>query len=333
MTTTDLLFAKVLDRLAAIHRDLADPGSRIGWASLLGGAVLALVAYHRIAPAKSFRLRSFLAYLLPKKIYGHGSALLDLKLYLFNAIVRPADLVVFGLSVGACAHGVSAVLEEHFGARHALLVPGPWAEILLGLMLFAAYDFASYLVHRASHEAPLLWAFHRVHHSAEVLTPLTVLRKHPVYDALSLLGDVLVVGPVVGAVTYLSGAHASARALAISAVGFRLFSYAGSTLRHSHVWLSFGDFGNRLLVSPAMHQLHHSTAERHWNKNYGEVLAIWDVAFATGIFPRGTEDLTFGLGEGQAQPHPTLLRVLAEPFGYAWTRMASALRRYREANA
>jgi sterol desaturase/sphingolipid hydroxylase (fatty acid hydroxylase superfamily) len=331
MITADLFFAKVLDRVATSARDLTDPGSRIGWGSLLASAVLAFIAYRRLAPGQS--LRSFLAYLLPKKIYSHGSALLDLKLYLFNAIVRPVGLLVFGLSVGACAHRVARVLEGHFGPRQVLLVPGPVAGILIGLTVLAAYDFASYLVHRASHESPLLWALHRVHHSAEVMTPLTAYRKHPLYDVLSLLGDLLVVAPLLGAVTYLSGAQVSMRAAAVSAAGFRLFSYLGAPLRHSHVWLSFGPVGDHLIISPAMHQLHHSTAERHWNKNYGVVLAIWDVVFGTACFPREAEDLTFGLGDGQPQPHPTLLRTLAEPFGYAWTRTASALRRYREANA
>ena len=55
-----------------------------------------------------------------------------------------------------------------------------------------------------------------------------------------------------------------------------LFNVAGANLRHSHVWISYGRLVERILVSPAQHQLHHSIDPRDGNANYGAVLAVWD---------------------------------------------------------
>ena len=51
---------------------------------------------------------------------------------------------------------------------------------LFTFILFLLDDLTKYLVHRAFHSFPILWAFHRIHHTAETLTPLTVFRTHPI---------------------------------------------------------------------------------------------------------------------------------------------------------
>ncbi len=88
-------------------------------------------------------------------------------------------------------------------------------------------------------------------------------------------------------------------------------------MRHSHVWLSYGDLLEHLFISPAQHQIHHSRAVEHHGKNYGEVLAIWDWMFGTLYVPNGKEDLDFGLadtkGRPVSQPHETLRAALITP--------------------
>lgn len=55
---------------------------------------------------------------------------------------------------------------------------------------FLLDDLSKYLVHRALYRWPVLWAFHKVHHSAITLTPLTVYRTHPLEAVLfSLRGS------------------------------------------------------------------------------------------------------------------------------------------------
>ncbi|MEM9145890.1 MAG: sterol desaturase family protein, partial [Pseudomonadota bacterium] len=90
----------------------------------------------------------------------------------------------------------------------------------------------------------------------------------------------------------------------------------------SHVWLSYGPVLEHVFISPAQHQIHHSRAVRHHNKNYGEIFAFWDWMFGTLYVPKRHEVLEFGLADaaGRAieQPHPTLARALFVPFVESW---------------
>ena len=54
-----------------------------------------------------------------------------------------------------------------------------------------------------------------------------------------------------------------------------------ANLRHSHVWITYGRIMERLLISPAQHQIHHSKNKVHFDRNFGVVLAIWDGMFGT----------------------------------------------------
>ena len=72
-----------------------------------------------------------------------------------------------------------------------------------------------------------------------------------------------------------------------------------------------------IVCSPAMHQVHHSAQVRHWDKNMGEVFAIWDWMFGTIYVPSrqrevhqlGTRDSEIGT----ANPHRTLWGFYWEP--------------------
>jgi sterol desaturase/sphingolipid hydroxylase (fatty acid hydroxylase superfamily) len=54
-------------------------------------------------------------------------------------------------------------------------------------------------------------------------------------------------------------------------------------------------FLDRVLISPTLHQVHHSYAPEHLDKNYGGMLAIWDLLAGTLYVPGNNETLTFGL--------------------------------------
>jgi sterol desaturase/sphingolipid hydroxylase (fatty acid hydroxylase superfamily) len=97
-------------------------------------------------------------------------------------------------------------------------------------------------------------------------------------------------------------------------VSAALWGAIGAQLHHSHIWRSWGRALNHVLISPAMHQIHHSAAEQHWNKNMGGNIALRDWAFGTIFVPEKREELTFGLGAGKGQPHPTLLAAYVTPF-------------------
>jgi sterol desaturase/sphingolipid hydroxylase (fatty acid hydroxylase superfamily) len=104
--------------------------------------------------------------------------------------------------------------------------------------------------------------------------------------------------------------------------GYFLFNAMGANLRHSHIWLSYGPVLEHVLISPAQHHVHHSMNPKHYNKNYGEVFAIWDLMFGTLYVLRAHEDLVFGLadkhGQRIEQPYPNLRTALLDPFGDSW---------------
>jgi lathosterol oxidase len=58
-------------------------------------------------------------------------------------------------------------------------------------------DLAQYAVHRAFHAVPLLWRFHKVHHSVEVMDWLAGSRLHLV-DVIATRGLVLLALLVAG---------------------------------------------------------------------------------------------------------------------------------------
>ena len=133
------------------------------------------------------------------------------------------------------------------------------------------------------HKIPFLWAFHQVHHSAEVITPLTHHRIHPFESWLYDMRGALVTGVVAGGFYWLfRGAVSDYTLLGVPALGF-VCNVTTGNLRHSHVWLRFPSAVERWLISPAQHQLHHSLEPVHHGSNYGTWLAIWDRVFGVLI--------------------------------------------------
>ena len=179
-----------------------------------------------------------------------------------------------------------------------------WAiAAIFTVTLFLLDDAAKYLVHRALHRIPILWCFHKVHHSAETLTPLTVYRTHPIEGIIFALRATLVQGTSIAAFFFFLGDRAElVTVLGVNAILFA-FNAAGSNLRHSHVWISYGRRLEHLLMSPAQHQIHHSVDPSHYDKNYGAVLSLWDWIGGSLVLAGTYESLQFGLQQATKVKH------------------------------
>jgi len=271
-----------------------------------------------------------LRFLFPREVYRHPSAVLDYKLFFTNRLLGPggflSTILLGSLSVTWVATFTQQHLVEQFTGHSGT---GWTAPTLLMFMVVIAMvrDFSTFAIHALHHSTPLLWEFHKVHHSAEVLTPVTVYRKHPVYTFLSGMMDILIVGPFQGLVAFWFIGAPEPITLFGANVVFTIFHIMGANLRHSHIWMSFGPAISRILMSPAQHQIHHSKADRHWNKNYGEVFALWDWLFGTLYVPgREREVIEFGIAGATTQEHATLLQAYFVPF----KNCAALLRTYFE---
>ena len=292
--------------------------TRSYWPELVAALVIAAAVFVLRDRLPGQGLRDFLRYCFPKRLYLHRSTRLDCQLIFVNSIVFPALNVMWRFSAALFAGLLVKALTLGFGPSPHLLPSGAhWGTASLVLFTFLiamADDFGYYVYHLAMHRVPWMWAFHKVHHSAEVLTVFANVRVHPaelLFDAPSrAIGVSLVLGPAL----YLGSGHVALITVFGMTVSAAFIGAIGTQLHHSHIWLSWGRVLNHVLISPAMHQIHHSAAEPHWNKNMGGNFALWDWMFGTIYVPDGHEQLTFGLGAGKGQPHPTLLAAYLVPF-------------------
>jgi sterol desaturase/sphingolipid hydroxylase (fatty acid hydroxylase superfamily) len=262
----------------------------------------------------------------------HRSHGLDMVYYIANTKVFGIVLgwfVVSGLAISAWTYGM---LTSTFGVLDASTLSPLTVMIIGSLALYLAYELGYYIDHAISHSVPFFWEFHRVHHDAEVLSPLTTWRMHPV-DSLKFANILAVtVGFTNGALHFAFGLDYGVGTFSYSLI-LTVFAYLLLQLHHTQVWIPFTGLLGRLLISPAHHQIHHSTNPLHFNRNLGSCLAVFDWLFGTLHIPsKQRERLTFGVtpvpGEipGDAQ---SIVASLTVPFRRSVRRLVAASVRVR----
>ncbi|TNE91071.1 MAG: TonB-dependent receptor [Deltaproteobacteria bacterium] len=240
-----------------------DPGSRTFWGGLVASAAVAGAVWLSGGHASPGR---FLAAL------RHRSTWLDVQLYVGRRLL---GLALAGATTGAAfalaTHGVRRI--DALLGRPELSADPTVIVALYSVCLFVAWDLSRFAVHYAMHRIPALWAIHQVHHSAEVLTPLTFHRIHPLESLVyQLRGLVVTTAMATGFFWLFREAASPWTLLGVHGIGFVL-NVASGNLRHSEVWLRFGPAEN-WLISPAQHQIHHGLGTD--DRNFGTWLALWD---------------------------------------------------------
>lgn len=283
---------------------LIDPHRRIYWVFLFSSVVIAAI-FLWLNPKK--RRLNF-----SKKLWLHPSALLDYGYFIFISVFKV--LVIFPVLIGAeeVALWVNDFLLTQYGFTRIEGFSYTQVMVFFTLSLFILSDFSRYWLHRFLHTVPWLWAFHKVHHSAKVLTPLTFYRVHPVESLLFGLRYSLIIGLVSGVFIYGFGAMIDVvDILGVNALAF-VFSLVGSNLRHSHIGISFGVIIERFLISPKQHQIHHS--KQHTNVNFGGFLAIWDWAFNSLMLSKSVNRLKFGIKQDEMKKFSRFHQLILSPF-------------------
>ncbi len=295
------------------------PSSRTFLLYLATSFALALVVHFRSARSdagegNAAARRSLLQELFPRAVYTHRSSLVDYVYFITNSILYASILVPF-LGIGVYVSKATVSVFAWLWSPVAIVsLSAVSATILVTLLMALVADFGTFLGHYIMHKVPFLWEFHKVHHSAEVMTPMTVYRMHPVDDIFTIALGGILTGVVDGAIRFFITPAPSQYVLCgLSMVTF-LFYLSGYNLRHSHTWLSYGPRLSKVLISPAQHQIHHSSAKRHWDKNFGFIFAIWDWMFGSLYVPTGYEQLKFGLGTGEESEYSSAVRLYVLPF-------------------
>lgn len=169
---------------------------------------------------------------------------------------------VVPLTLTAVAFGVQ---RQGFGLVYWFELPSGLAFLLSWMLL----DFWLYLQHLLMHRFTILWRLHRVHHSDTDVDWTTGIRFHP--------GEILV------SVVFKIAAVGLLGALPAAVLLFELMLNAFSLFTHSN--LRIHPRVDRLLrcvlVTPAMHWIHHSKVVAESQSNFGFCLSLWDRLFRT----------------------------------------------------
>lgn len=267
--------------------------------------------------------KGFLAWVFDPRIWFHRSAKQDYLYFFLNALIYygiVAQLLVSGhIFFNVFGNG----LEWAFGHQDSpIFAPSPLTAAAYTLAVVLAIDLAVWTTHYLQHKIAVLWQFHQVHHSAEVLTPATVYRMHPVDLFFTGIVTTALIGLALAGFTYLTQAQPAE--ITVMNVNVLIFTFylVGYNLRHSHIWLGYPQWLSHILISPAMHQVHHSVDRKHWDKNMGLIFAVWDWAFGTLYVPKGYEKLQFGISREEPNPFGSVLEFYVKPFRMAWVELA-----------
>lgn len=304
----DDIYINCYNSIVKVFNYFVDSEKRIFFLYLISSTLLALYVYLKTKPKTSF-----LNYIFNKKVWLSSSSKVDYGLIFLNSFVKVfllGSFVYYGLKL--------AFITDEFLAHSIGLSTNTWSkfEIMLcfTIVLTIIKDFTSFITHYLQHKINFLWEFHKIHHSATVLNPITQYRIHPIELLLNNTTAVIAFGLTSGFFDYLSIHQISE----IEFLGANIFSFIflffGANLRHSHVKLNYFNWIESIFISPLQHQIHHSNNPIHFDKNMGAKLAIWDWIFGTLIKSESVNKLSFGLGNNQDIQYKTLWQNLYMPF-------------------
>jgi len=275
--------------------------------------LIALGSFSLANRGRRFSFRQFFQSFFDRSVWGHRSAMADYKFYVVNGILFPVIAGPLILSGGLVADWLHDGLGVLAGVKNPGGEAGAGVVVAFTLTFFIAYDLGRYLGHSLQHGVPLLWQFHKIHHSAEVLTPFTNFRAHPVDLFIMAVSANLLTGLVTGVFMFLF----AGKLFVISFMSLHILIFLYNTvgnLRHTHVWVSYGRLLGHVLISPAQHQIHHSVEPRHFGKNRGFALAVWDLMFGTLYVPERRETFQIGLGDGSESRYSGVWPFYTLPF-------------------
>lgn len=303
-----------LEHIVSVFADFANPKKRVFVGYL---ALAVLIALFWLVILRKGSWRHSLQHIFDRRVFFAPSAWADYKIFVINRLftffVSPLLLsqVAIATAIYFALHGVEFLRPGQFQSIPNAVIVG-----LFTLTLFVIDDLSKYLLHRWMHRFPLLWALHKVHHSATVLTPVTVYRVHPLEGVLYTLRGVVAQGTVIPVFYFLFGEAVSLYTVVGVNILVFVFHVTGSNLRHSHISIRYWPWLEHILISPAQHQLHHSIAVQHFDKNFGAALAVWDWAFGSlHLSEDDREDkLEFGLDASQNSSDAELSKLYLNPF-------------------
>lgn len=231
--------------------------------------------------------------------------------YSGNALKHNLDNLLLGASGTILLRLVPGILAAHLALQNELWQIGisysldlPQSSLLFTVSAVVFLDFCIYWQHRYFHYNKYLWRLHRVHHSDTMLSASSALRFHPLEILLSMLiKSALVLGLGIPFV---------------AVVLFEILLNACAIFNHTNIRLPkrFEQIFRRLVVTPSMHRIHHSTDLVDSNRNFGFCLSVWDRAFNSyaPLNSSGINNFVMGVKEVEKTESEGLASLITQPF-------------------
>ena len=216
------------------------------------------------------------------------------------------NLILAGINAAVLAVGFSGAtvaMAEVSASRHwGLLYSVDFTTSVRVALAFLLLDAWNYGWHWLNHRFPILWRFHRIHHSDPVMDVSTATRFHFGEIAISAtlrLPLIPILGvPIEGLILY--------DVILLLATQFH---HANLSLPAPIDWLL-----RFALVSPDMHKLHHSREKLETDSNYASVLSLWDRLFRTYREKKDCRSIRFGLDSFNGDERQSLSSLWMAPF-------------------
>lgn len=240
--------------------------------------------------------RPFFEFFKARQRERTGHALRNLLLGALNAGM--IALVFVGLWFGASTWAE----QRDFGLLNWLSVTFdiPWWTHAIGAIVLL--DAWMYVWHRINHMIPFLWRFHRVHHSDRKMDVTTAGRFHIGEIAFSSLLRI----PLI----LLLGLQLSELLMYETAM------FAVVQFHHANIALPerIDRFLRALIVTPAMHKVHHSDWQPETDSNYSSLFSVWDRIGRSFRLRKELSAIQFGLEEIEGPEESTIPGMLRTPF-------------------
>ncbi|MGJ8560561.1 MAG: sterol desaturase family protein [Litorimonas sp.] len=169
---------------------------------------------------------------------------------------------------------------------------------------FIVHELSYYVEHRMAHRVVLLWAFHAIHHSSNEFNHTTAARGFYLDGQMKALGALVAALLGVPPVVYI--------AVTVLKNLYGIWNHANYI---GHLgWLE------NLFATPLNHKIHHANQPEYIDRNYSQVLIIWDDLFGTRA--RHTVDPVVGLIDPVHDNNPLTAQFVG--LTALWKRMGSA---------
>ncbi len=174
-----------------------------------------------------------------------------------------------------------------------------WVKLIVGVALF---DLVTYWFHRTAHKVPLLWRFHRVHHSDTSMDASTFFRGHPIESLLWFGTSNILAAGIFGLDLMTLGLY--------FLVATPFFVLEHTNLRFPK-WVdkSFG----KIFTTPNLHKVHHEQDQYYTDSNFSDIFILWDRIFGT-YKHKPVEQINFGLKEFEDDKKQTFWYLMISPF-------------------